>query len=43
MGKVESSVGFAQGKLAGMRFESLEEAQRYLDEWTARWAECCPR
>lgn len=38
-GKVESSVGFAQRKLAGMRFESLEEAQRYLDEWTARWAD----
>jgi transposase len=39
-GKVESAVGFAQKTpLAGMRFESIEEAQRYLDEWTARWAD----
>ena len=39
-GKVESSVGYAQKTpLAGMRFESLEEAQRYLDEWTERWAD----
>jgi transposase len=39
-GKVESSIGFA-GKtpLHGMKFETLEEAQRYLDEWTARWAD----
>jgi hypothetical protein len=22
-----------------MRFESMEEAQRYLDDWTARWAD----
>lgn len=39
-GKVESSVGFAQKTpLAGQRFESLEEAQRHLDEWSARWAD----
>lgn len=39
-GKVESSVGFAQGiPLKGMRFESLEEAQAYLDRWTERWAD----
>ena len=39
-GKVESSVGFAQKTpLAGMRFESLEAAQRHLDEWTVRWAD----
>ncbi len=39
-GKVESSIGYAQKTpLAGMRFESLEEAQRYLDEWTKRWAD----
>ncbi len=39
-GKVESSVGFAQKTpLAGRRFESLEEAQKFLDEWTARWAD----
>jgi transposase len=39
-GKVESSVGFAQKTpLAGKRFESLEEAQKHLDEWTTRWAD----
>jgi transposase len=39
-GKVESTVGYAQRTaLAGMRFESLEEAQRYLDGWTERWAD----
>ena len=39
-GKVESSVGYAQKTpLQGMRFESMEEAQRYLDEWTTRWAD----
>src|SRR5205823_14675366 len=39
-GKVESSVGYAQKTpLAGMRFESMEEAQRYLDQWTERWAD----
>jgi len=39
-GKVESSIGFAQKTpLRGMRFESLEEAQRYLDQWTERWAD----
>lgn len=39
-GKVESSVGYAQKTpLVGMRFESMEAAQRYLDEWTERWAD----
>lgn len=39
-GKVESSIGFAQRTpLRGMRFESLEEAQAYLDRWTERWAD----
>jgi transposase len=39
-GKVESSIGFAQKTpLRGMRFESLEEAQRHLDQWTERWAD----
>jgi transposase len=39
-GKVESSIGFAQKTpLRGMRFESMEEAQRYLDQWTERWAD----
>jgi transposase len=39
-GKVESSIGFAQKTpLQGLRFESLEEAQAYLDRWTERWAD----
>lgn len=39
-GKVESSVGHAQKTpLKGLRFESLEEAQAYLDHWEARWAD----
>jgi transposase len=39
-GKVESGIGYAQKTpLRGMRFESLEEAQRHLDEWTERWAD----
>ena len=39
-GKVESSIGFAQKTpLRGKRFESLEEAQAYLDRWTERWAD----
>ena len=39
-GKVESGIGHAQKTpLKGMRFESLEEAQAYLDRWEARWAD----
>ena len=39
-GKVESSVGHAQKTpLKGMRFETLEEAQTYLDRWEERWAD----
>jgi len=39
-GKVESSIGYAQKTpIKGKRFESLEEAQAYLDQWTARWAD----
>jgi transposase len=39
-GKVERSIGYAQGTpLKGLRFESLEEAQAYLDRWTERWAD----
>ena len=39
-GKVESSVGHAQKTpLKGMRFETLEEAQSYLDRWEERWAD----
>jgi transposase len=39
-GKVESGVGHAQKTpLKGKRFESLEEAQAYLDQWETRWAD----
>jgi transposase len=39
-GKVESGVGHAQKTpLKGLRFESLEEAQAYLDRWGERWAD----
>lgn len=39
-GKVESGVGHAQKTpLQGMRFETLEEAQTYLDNWELRWAD----
>jgi len=39
-GKVESAVGHAQSTpLKGLRFESLEEAQAYLDRWEERWAD----
>jgi transposase len=39
-GKVESGVGHAQKTpLKGLRFESLEEAQSYLDRWEERWAD----
>jgi hypothetical protein len=37
---VESGVGHAQKTpLKGLRFENLEEAQTYLDQWEARWAD----
>ena len=37
-GKVESGVGHAQKTpLKGQRFESVEEAQAYLDHWEERW------
>jgi transposase len=39
-GKVESGVGHAKRTpLAGLRFESLEAAQAYLDRWEERWAD----
>lgn len=39
-GKVERSVGHAKNTpLKGLRFESLEEAQSYLDHWETRWAD----
>ena len=38
-GKVESGVGHTQRKLHGLRFESLDDAQRYLDHWDEKWAD----
>ena len=39
-GKVESGVGHAQKTpLKGLRFETIEEAQTYLDHWEERWAD----
>ncbi|MBV8896947.1 MAG: IS21 family transposase [Acidobacteriaceae bacterium] len=39
-GKVEAGVGHAQKTpLKGLRFESLAEAQAYLDRWERRWAD----
>jgi transposase len=39
-GKVEAGVGHAKKTpLRGLRFESLEEAQTYLDRWEAHWAD----
>jgi transposase len=39
-GKVESGVGHAQKTpLKGKKFESLEEAQAYLDRWEEHWAD----
>ena len=39
-GKVERAVGHAKHTpLKGLRFESLEQAQAYLDRWEERWAD----
>jgi transposase len=39
-GKVESGIGHTQRTaLKGLRFESLDEAQRHLDQWETRWAD----
>jgi hypothetical protein len=39
-GKVESGVAHAQKTpLKGLRFETLEQAQSYLDHWEERWAD----
>ena len=39
-GKVESGIGHTQRTpLKGLRFESLEEAQSYLDRWEQQWAD----
>lgn len=39
-GKVESGVGHTQKTpLRGLRFETIEAAQAYLDQWDTRWAD----
>jgi transposase len=39
-GKVESGVGYAQmTPLKGKKYESMEEAQAYLDYWEEHWAD----
>ncbi len=39
-GKVESGIGHTQKTpLHGQRFETLEQAQTYLDRWDAHWAD----
>jgi transposase len=39
-GKVERGVGHAKNTpLKGQRFESMEEAQAYLDRWETKWAD----
>src|SRR5258706_1063555 len=39
-GKVEAGVGHAKKTpLRGVRFESLDDAQAYLDRWETRWAD----
>jgi transposase len=39
-GKVEAGVGHAQKTpLKGLRFETIEKAQAYLDRWEERWAD----
>jgi len=39
-GKVESGIGHTQRTpLQGLRFETLETAQAYLDRWDAHWAD----
>ncbi len=37
-GKVESAVGYAQTRFVGKLFASLGEAQAYVDEWAATFA-----
>ena len=36
---MESAIGHTQAALKGLRFETLEAAQAYLDRWDARWAD----
>jgi transposase len=39
-GKVERGVAHAQGALRGLKFETLEEAQQWLDHWAPPSARC---
>src|SRR3989442_6465831 len=36
---VESAIGHTQAALKGLRFETLDAAQAYLDRWDAHWAD----
>lgn len=38
-GKVESGIGHTQKRMKGLRFESIEDAQSYLDRWDDKWAD----
>jgi transposase len=38
-GKGESSIRHTQQKLQGLRFETLDAGQAYLDRWDERWAD----
>ncbi len=38
-GKVESGIHHTQRALRGLRFESLADAQAWLDHWDERWAD----
>ena len=38
-GKVESGVRHTQDALTGRRFETIEAAQSWLDNWSQRWAQ----
>src|SRR6266404_8264759 len=38
-GKVESGIGHGQRALKGLRFETLDAAQHYLDHWESHWAD----
>ena len=38
-GKVEAAVAHAQQKIKGLRFESIDAAQAYVDRWEERWAD----
>jgi transposase len=38
-GKVESGIGHTQRRLQGLRFETIDAAQAYLDRWDERWAD----